>query len=268
MKLGITSYAFRYLLMDARRAPALSAILEMTRSHGLERLQICENGRPLELPGEQWNDLLRQSREIGLEIQLGCKTLSLETLARYIELAVDTPSRTLRIVLEDDSQPPPTRSVLERFMERAIREVERFSVRLAIENYFAIPSRVLAEVVAPYPSACVGFCIDSANSLRKFEPPEYVMGQLGSRTTCYHIKDFKVSGDNLGFAVTGAPLGKGDLNLDGILDAMFAREPAPVIFLENWVPATGQWDVDVGEDDRWLRESLANLRSRLLARGK
>ena len=138
---------------------------------------------------------------------------------------------------------------------------------MAIENYFAIPSLVLVDIVRPYSSSLVGFCVDTANSLRNFEPSEKVLRLLGPRAFCYHIKDYKVAGDNVGFSVGGAPLGTGDLALDEFLDAVFALNPSPEIFLENWVPASGHRETDVEADARWLQESLLNIRERLAGRG-
>ncbi len=268
MKLGITSYAFRYLLQDPKSAPSLRKIVEMTRSNGLDRLQICENAQPTKLPLGDWRDLLRCAGDMGVEIQLGCKTLNIEVLDVHLERAADTLSKTLRIVLEEDGEPPPMRSRLEAFLQQAVPMLGNASVRLAIENYFGIPSQVLAEIVSPYSSSSVGFCVDTANSLRKFEPPEYVLKLLGPRAFCYHIKDYKVTGDNVGFSVGGAPLGNGDLSLDEFLDAVFALGAPPEFFLENWVPACGQREADVAADARWLQESLVNLRERLRRKGK
>jgi sugar phosphate isomerase/epimerase len=245
----------------------LRRIVELTKSYGLDRLQVCENAQPTKLPHSAWRDLIQCAAQEGVELQLGCKTLNIETLKAHLERVAGTLNKTLRIVLEEDGEPPPTRSRLETFLERAAPLLEKAASKLAIENYFAIPSHVLAEIVGPYPSSSVGFCVDTANSLRKFEPSEYVLKLLGSRAFCYHIKDYKVAGDNVGFSVGGAPLGKGDLALDKFLDAVFARNPSPEFFLENWVPATGRRETDVEADALWLQESLLNLRERLSHRG-
>jgi 3-oxoisoapionate decarboxylase len=129
-----------------------------------------------------------------------------------------------------------------------------------------VPSRVFAEVIRAYPKELVGFCVDTANSLRNFESPEDVMRLLGDRAFCYHLKDFAIQGHLLGFAVLGAPLGSGRLDVDGILDAVFASDPDPEILVENWVPSGGYREKDIEEDDSWLRLSLEHLRSKLALR--
>lgn len=267
MKVGTTSFGFRYLLLDRTLAPPLEEIVERTRVCGLRVLQICENARPLELSGTEWRSLLRYADDAGIEIQLGCKTLDGNVLEQYLARAADMPRRFLRVVFEDERGAPPTRAAVERLLEAAWPALERAGTRLAIENHFDVPSRMLAEVAQAYPASQVGFCVDTANSLRNFEPPELVMELLGPRAYCYHLKDFRVEGTLLGFTVGGAPLGSGRMNLDWILDTILATNPQGELFLENWVPATGARDQDIHEDQRWLRLSLETLESRLRARG-
>lgn len=266
MKVGTTTFGFRYLLLDPARAPTLRSLVDQARALGLDALQICENARPLELDEPRWQEVVERAAEVGLDLQLGAKTVDLDVFRAYAECAARLPARLLRLVLEWEEGPAPTRADVDAFLAGAWPVLEARGLRLAIENHFDVASEVLAEAVAPYPSALVGFCIDTANSLRNFEPPEKVLDLLGGRAFCYHLKDFCVEGDKLGFRVGGAPLGEGRLELDRILDRIFARQAAPELFVENWTPATGDWETDVRQDDRWLRRSLYALQARLEAR--
>ena len=265
--IGTTSYGFRYLLLDPRRAPPLASILEQARAVGLDCLQICENARPLELSAKEWDDLLRRARDLGLDIQLGCMTLGIATLERYLERAVSIPSNLLRIVLEEEGHWRARRDEMVAFLDAAMPRLEARGVRLAIENHFHIPCRTLAEVAAAYPASLVGFCIDSANSLRNFESPEQVLDLLGSRGLMFHLKDYKVSGSNVGFSVAGAPLGTGDLDVSGFVRRALAVTPHPPIFLENWVPSSGDPATDVAADAHWLKQSCEYLKNMLAASG-
>ena len=84
----------------------------------------------------------------------------------------------------------------------------------------------------------MAFCVDSANSLRNWESAEQVFDLLDERAAFYHLKDYCVRGSNVGFEVTGAPLGEGALDLVGCVARMRARHTSAA-----GVPR------DVGADD-------------------
>jgi sugar phosphate isomerase/epimerase len=266
MKIGTTTFAFRYGFLDPARSPSLESVVAAAADLGLDALQICENARPMEVPESAWRRVVECAAARGVEVQLGCKTTRPEVFRQYLDRAAALPSRFLRVVLEEEQGRAPVRADVDRFLALVWPWVESAGVRLAIENHFEVPSGVLAEAVAPYPAAQVGFCVDTANSLRNFESPEGVLHLLGSRAFCYHVKDFLVEGDKLGFRVTGAPLGEGRLDLDGVLDRILAKDSAPALFVENWVPGTGVREADVHEDGVWLRRGIDVLLARLAAR--
>jgi sugar phosphate isomerase/epimerase len=261
MRIGTTSFGFRYQLLDRALAPPLSALVEGAHALGLEVLQICENARPLGVSEAEWLRVVAHGADLGVEVQIGAKTLDPAVIERYLDRALATPSRMLRAVLEEEnSHQPPGRAELDALLAAVYPMLERRRARLAIENHFDIPSEMLAAAVAPYPADTIGFCVDTANSLRNFESPAAVMDLLGPRAFCYHLKDFSVAGHLLGFAVGGAPLGQGRLDVDWFLRAI---PPGSLVCLENWVPATGDLEHDIREDERWLRLSLDALKSAL-----
>jgi len=258
--IGTTSYGFRYQLLDARLAPSLHAIVEQTRTAGLDALQICENARPLDVAPAAWQQVVRAAGDQGIALALGCMTLDLEVLARYLERAAVIPgASTLRLVLEDDSGRGPARPAIEHFLERAATLAIEAGMTLVLENHFHIPCHVLADVGSAYSEDVIAFCVDSANSLRSWESSAEVFRTLGSRAAFYHLKDYRVQGSNVGFAVTGAPLGEGDLDLEATLDAIHRRHRSPVIYLENWVPSTGDRQADAAADADWLGRSRRAL---------
>lgn len=261
--LGTTSFGFRYLLLDRTRCPGFPAIFERTAALGLQALQVCENARPMELSDFEWSAAVRHAQQLGIEVFLGCKTLDAGELEACLLRAAALPSRMLRVVFEQEGCPPPSRAQVDRLLAGIWPVLDRAGARLAIENHFDMPCRVLAAAVSEYPAAAVGFCVDTANSLRNFEPPELVMQLLGDRAFCYHLKDYRVDGHMLGFQVGGAPLGSGKLDAGGLLDAILSRDPNPLIFLENWVSQSGDWERDVAEDETWLRTSLDCFRQLL-----
>lgn len=266
MTIGTTTFGFRHQLLDPARAPALTSLVDQANRFGLNALQVCENARPLDLDNSGWTRLVEYAASAGIRLGLGCKTTDLGVFRSYLERAAALPGRMLRMVFEEEQGHPPSREDVARFLAQAAPLLENHKVSLAIENHFDIASRVLAEEVAPYPQELVGFCADTANSLRNFEPPEMVMDLLGPRAFCYHLKDYCVNGHMLGFQVGGAPLGSGRLRVDWFLDQVFARHAEPELYLENWVPPTGDRTRDIEQDEVWLLASLDYLHQRLEAR--
>ena len=264
--IGTTSYGFRYLLMDPVRAPPLVSLVRRAHEAELDALQVCENARSLDASVQEWREVLRVAADLGVAMHLGCMTLDVETLSRYLERAAMIPGATaLRIVLEDDSGRAASPDRLERFLESAAVRTADARLTLVVENHFHIPCRVLADMARAYPADVIAFCVDSANSLRNWESAAQVFDVLEERAVFYHLKDYRVRGSNVGFEVTGAPLGEGSLDLDRCLQRIFARHREPLIFLENWVPGTGDRQADVAADQDWLARSLAGLRRALSA---
>jgi 3-oxoisoapionate decarboxylase len=263
VKIGATSYVFRYLLSDPARAPGIAGLLDLARAAGLERFQICENARPLAVPRAGWREIRRRADDLGLEISLGAMTLDLRVVGEYLERMDEIGGSTLRLVLECEAGGSLSTAGIRGFLDRILPALQSRRARLAIENHFAVPSRLLAEAVEPYPTAVIGFCIDLANSLRNFEDWVAVFDLLESRAFCYHLKDYRVIGSNVGFAVSGAPFGEGVVDRRAVLRRVLAAAPDPEIYLETWTPATGDPETDIAEDARWLARSVENLRATL-----
>ena len=258
--IGTTSYGFRYQLLDEREAPPLPALVGQTRAAGLEALQICENARPLQAGEREWRDTVRAADEEGVALHVGCMTLDPEVLARYLDRAsAIAGAGAVRIVLEDETGRPPSRDRLERFLAAAAVRATDARMMLALENHFHVPCRTLRELAAAFPPEVVSFCVDSANSLRNWESAEQVFELLDERAVFYHVKDYRVRGSNVGFEVAGAPLGEGALDLAGCVARMHARHETPLIFLETWVPATGDRRADMSQEADWLARSLEAL---------
>jgi 3-oxoisoapionate decarboxylase len=254
---GTTSFGFRYALAEESRAPSLTSLVGEVAALGLQAFQICENARPLQLHSGAWRDVIQAARDHNVELHVGCMALDVGVLARYMELAAAIPNPTLRIVLEEPGGAPPERRQIEEFLAAAAPRLQAAGVSLAIENHFDIPCRTLVEAVARYPASLFGFCIDTANSLRNWESPEQVFELLESRAVQFHLKDFKLVGTNVGFSVGGAPLGEGALDLAACRNRICARRESPRVFLENWVPSTGDRTRDITADAEWLARSLA-----------
>lgn len=265
MKIGTTTFAFRYALMEQANSPTLAQVIQQAREAGVERLQVCENARPLELSKAEWRDARRCAVDLGVELQLGCKTLRPQTVENFIRLAGELACNQLRIVLEEPPEHA-TRDKLARLLANVVPKMQAASLRLAIENHFEIASAFLLELASDYPPEAVGFCVDTANSLRSIEAPCQVVRLLRPRACCYHLKDYRVLGSLISFSVVGAPLGEGDLDLDGCLRLLCQANPVPPLFVEAWTPSDNNRAADIAREADWLRRSVRNLRCRLQQR--
>jgi sugar phosphate isomerase/epimerase len=230
------------------------------RQLGVEALQICENVRPREMSDERWQTILRRAEALDLRISLGCMTTQSEELLWHLERASSLPSRTMRVIFELDKHGEPSRDQVVRLLDSITPTLQQLDMRLAIENHFDLSSQLLGKIAAQYPTEYVGFCLDVANSLRKFEPPETVFDLLEDRAFFYHFKDYRIEGSNVGFRVLGAPLGQGLLDLQGLLRRVHLRNADPEIYVENWVPATGDAERDAATDSQWLGIGIKAVR--------
>jgi 3-oxoisoapionate decarboxylase len=263
--IGATSYVFRYLLSDPARAPQLADLLLLARKAGLDTFQVCENASPLSASPVEWLQLARQANDMGLDLSLGCMTLNPGIVFNFLERVEAIGGKYLRSVLEREGEPALTPVRIRKFLDGIVPQLESRKICLAIENHFEIPSRILADAVNAYPANLMGFCVDVANSLRNFEDTNTVLDLLSPRAVCYHLKDYVVSGTNVGFAVSGAPLGEGRIGVPRLLRRIQGSgNSIPQMFIETWTPGTENWAVDVKEDAKWLAASIQNLR-RLLA---
>jgi sugar phosphate isomerase/epimerase len=264
IKIGATSYVFRYLLSDPSMAPQLDGLLHLAREAGLDSFQVCENAWPLSASPSEWTQLARQATDIGLELSLGCMTLNPDVIFNYLDRVEATGGSYLRVVLEREGEPALTLERIRQFLDGIVPELESRKVCLAIENHFEIPSRLLAEAAIAYPANLVGFCVDVANSLRNFEDTNTVLDLLSPRAVCYHLKDYVVAGSNVGFAVSGAPFGDGRIGAPGLLRRILGSgNSMPKMFIETWTPATGTWATDVDKDTLWLAASIRQLNTLL-----
>lgn len=268
MPIGATSYVFRYLLSEPSSSPRLNELVRMARAAGLERFQICENARPLDLDRSGWEDLNEHAKQLGLHITLGCMTLDPQVVAAYLDRVHAIEGNSLRIVLEREGPAFLTQTQIRSFLDSVAPLLESKGIRLAIENHFEIPAKLLAESVEPYPRELIGFCIDAANSLRNFEDWNRVFDLLGHRAVAFHLKDFQLFGTNIGFTVSGAPFGDGRIGTSELLERVFDISSEPEIYLETWTPCTGNRGADIEADSNWLRLSIENLKRALVGREK
>jgi sugar phosphate isomerase/epimerase len=141
-------------------------------------------------------------------------------------------------------------------------EFSRVGVRLAIENHDRFDSATLAWIIAKIGTKFAGVCLDTVNSFGALEGPREVVGRLARHAVNLHLKDFTVDrvGSMLGFAVRGAPAGRGRLDVPWILRELKARKREMNAIIELWTPWEGSVGKTVALEDKWAEESVRNMR--------
>ena len=260
--IGTTSYGFRYQLLDERDAPPLPALVRQTRAAGLdgaadlrERAAAAGDRRRVAR-----HPARRRGRGRGPACRLhdarsrGACSLS-RSRCGYRRSAAPSASCS-----RTRAGQAPSRDRLERFLAAAAERVPDAGMTLVAREPLprAVPVAA-ASWRARYPPEVIAFCVDSANSLRNWESAEQVFDLLDERAAFYHLKDYRVRGSNVGFEVTGAPLGEGALDLADCVARMRARH-ADAAHLPRDVGADDRRSrADMAEEADWLVRSRAAL---------
>lgn len=269
MKIGISSYTYRWALggghpflrSEFKLEQPLTAfdLVDKASNLGLDVLQICEN-MDLDMPAEDYERLREAAREKGITLELGTDGLDHKTLERYARIADLTGSRLLRVYLKKRD---PIQRVIER-IKRALPLLRSHELKFAVENSSLClhTSRELAEILRRTDDPLVGACIDVANSLGLLEKPLETVENLAPHALSLHLKDYRIERKRIGgFTIYGVPLGKGMLDVKGVLDIIRESNRNPNVLLEQWMERKETVEETLREEERWLTESLGFLRS-------
>ena len=110
--------------------------------------------------------------------------------------------------------------------------VEKYEVRMAVENHKDLRSPELLELIHKLDSPLVGVCLDTGNSIALLETPQETVELLAPRAFSTHIKDMGVEEYADGFRLAEVPLGTGFLDLSGIVTALRKARPEIRLNLE------------------------------------
>jgi sugar phosphate isomerase/epimerase len=115
---------------------------------------------------------------------------------------------------------------------RARPVVEKYEIRMAIENHKDLRSVELLDLLKKAESPFVGVCVDTGNNIALLEPPEETVELLGPHAFSTHIKDMGVEEYPDGFLLSEVPLGTGFLDLPKIVSALRRGKPEIKLNLE------------------------------------
>jgi sugar phosphate isomerase/epimerase len=233
-------------------------LLEKAGELGVGVVQYGPN-LPLDwLPPREFDRLIRQAAEWGIEVEVGTKGLDADALRGQIALARRASVRLLRTVTEYGDGAASIADAV----APVVPDLERAGVRLAIENA-RVPARVLRAAVESLGTPWVGVTLDTVNSLAIPEGTAEVAEVLAPHTFCLHVKDFVVERiwHRMGFTVEGRAAGKGQLDVPRLLSVLSAAGADPNAILELWTPEQERLDGTIALEQAWAVESIAYLRT-------
>lgn len=263
MKPGIGSYTYPWAVGLSGHRPKSpltpAGLLARAVSLHIKVVQICDN-MPLDrLSPAELDALKSRADRVGIELEVGTRGIGAANLARHLGIARRLGSKILRVVVDAGADRPTPDAVVHR-LRKPVRDCRSAGITLAIENHDRFPTAVFAWIVRRLGRGA-GICFDTANSLGSLEGTETVLETLGPFTVNLHVKDIAVRRvpTMLGFMVTGAPAGKGDLDIPALIGRLKRMGRNPNAILEQWVPLQRNPQATIRLEDNWARQGADYL---------
>ena len=269
MKIGIGTYSLFWEFEGRNPDPLdIPGMVDRAARLGCEVFQICDDPRLEDLDAAQLRELRDRAELLGVELELGTRTIDPAHLRRHIDLAGALGARTLRSMIQaQEIEAGPAAAVTA--LRAVLPRLEEAGVTLALETYEQVPTSTLLAVVEELDSPHVGICLDPANCVSALEHPKDVVEACAPRTANLHVKDFAFARQEgwVGFTYSGAPLGEGLLDLDHELRHVYSGDRAasavgraPSAIVEHWLPWQGDLATTLETERAWTDRTLAALR--------
>ena len=266
MKLGLGSWACAWNIGVPGHEPAhpMNAhdLIQLASSFGVPVVQIADN-----LPLQSYtDDALRNIRtaaqDNGVTLELGTRGIDAGHIRRYLHICLLLQSTMLRVVIDTATDQPSESEIVDK-VSQLVPEMAAAGVTLAIENHDRFEAAVFARIVNQVGSDHVGVCLDTVNSFGALEGPGIVIETLAPYVVNLHLKDFVVRRHSsmMGFEITGAPAGKGRLDIPALLAALRVHGRDPNAILELWPSPESNIEETAAKELQWVAESVGYLRA-------
>jgi sugar phosphate isomerase/epimerase len=265
MRLGLGSYACAWALgvpgFDYQPCLDATGLIRRAADLGIRLVQLADNIPVEKFPASNLRELKNTARDHGVDLELGTRGIARDHLHRLLDLCSELDSRILRVVVDTPNHYPGFEEIIERFTS-LIPELERCGVTIAIENHDRFRARTLAEIVRRITSPAIGVCLDTVNSFGALEGPEAVVAALAPFVVNLHVKDFAVrrAPHNMGFEITGAPAGQGQLDIPWLLAELREAGRDPNAIVEHWPAPEPTIALTIEKELQWCRQSVHHLR--------
>lgn len=272
MTLGLSTYAFVWRRHPDNPSPiSLEDMLDSAVELGCGVFQVCDYWLLEEADPDFLIRLAAAAAERGLELELGTRGVEEEHLSRFLEMARAVGARLVRSMLSSPRGTPSIEAAIESL--RAIMPAyETARVTLGLETYEQFSTDEVLQVIDAVGSPALGVCLDPGNSVARLEFPEEVVAKTAPHVVNLHVKDFAFARKEgmIGFTFAGAPLGEGQLDYDGMVDAVDAHQRQVNQVVEHWLTRQGTLEDTCLAEEVWVRDSVAylKLRGRLVDRAQ
>jgi sugar phosphate isomerase/epimerase len=273
--IGLNTYAFKWALgkrdqTDSFEAYDIRNVIEDAAGMDVRLLQICDNYPLNQMSETALTDTLSAAKEKGVMLEVGTRGVERTVLKEYLRIAQRMEARLVRTLIHTGNGQCPIPHCIKEELAAVAREYEDAGVCIAIENYEAMPSKVLAGVIKDMASDVIGVCLDTGNNLGNTERPEETVETLAPYAKSLHLKDYAIvrTIHNNGFVIEGRPLGSGVLDIDYVFDVLDGYGISVNTIIEHWVPSTAPLYNMVATERKWVERSLAYLRRYLGERAR
>ncbi len=236
-----SSYANRLRLGRGRGLDDPSAVLEFCRDRGAAGIQWPLGVRD----GSEAARIRERADALGLYVEGSLRPPKDESDVGRFEAeartAKDSGARVVRTVMQGGrryeafGRAESFREFLDwawRSLRLAEPVVRRHGVVLAVENHKDYRADELADVLRRLDSEHVGACLDTGNNLALLEEPDETVRTLAPWVRSCHLKDMGVEEYREGFLLSEVILGRGFLDLAGIVGRLRSAYPPLRISLE------------------------------------
>ena len=265
---GISSYTFPFACGTNKRlrpAEPLTpfTLIDQAVAYGLPVVQIADN-MPLETRSTtEIRRLKLYSQERGISLETGFRGIEPDRFMSRIRLTNLLESHLMRCVIDTPSFHPSISEVCS-ILKEVVPALKEYKIVLGIENHDRFYSREFADMIETVGSRHVGIILDTANSLANEESIGQVLDSLAKYTVCFHVKDYTIRRRNgeMGFVITGAPAGKGRLDIPYILKRLKKEAPGDFsTILESWMESQPDPEETLNQEKSWADEGVAFLKS-------
>lgn len=262
MLIGVTSFAFRWFVQQQGRGATGSSLhfdlLRKAKECDAEVVQFCENLPLHHFSKRELASLRQAAADLGLGIEVGIRCCRRDVLQRYLSIAELLQSRILRVVLEDDENPP-ARSQLPALIGALVPELRSKEITLAIENRQSQTPAEIKDLVLSIGDPHVRVCVDFLNSLYHLAGPREVIGALGPFAATAHAKDATVSRCGNGFLARSSVLGEGVVDVTGAFDQLCSTGNLLSMHVESYLDQSSPSEDALGQEQEHARKGLRFL---------